>query len=143
MWARLWVRRRGDGCPRRDSEDEALSRALLAIAVIPLYLYASGASTLLLGALFMGWTGAGIFGIAPSYLTERFPTSVRGVGTGFAYHAGAAAGSVTPTVLGALQVGGWQLRDAMALCIAVAAALVATVIWLGPETRAQRFTAGD
>ena len=117
--------------------------ALLAVAVIPLYLYASTASTLLLGAALMGWTGGGIFGIAPSLLTERFPTSVRGVGTGFAYHAGAAAGSVTPTVLGALQVGGWPLRDAMALGIAVGGVLVATVIWLGPETRAQRFTAAD
>jgi len=136
MWGRISETRFG----RRGA---VAAPALFAIAVIPLYLHTSNGSTLLVGALLMGLTGGGIFGVAPSYLTERFPTSARGVGTGFAYHAGAAAGSVAPTVVGALQVSGWPLQNAMALCIAVAAALVATVIWLGPETRAQRFTADD
>jgi MFS transporter, SHS family, lactate transporter len=77
--------------------------------------------------------------MAPTYLTERFPTIVRGVGPGLAYHAGAAIGSVTPTFIGILQQRGMSLGHAMALVIAVAGATVATVIWLGPETRGTRF----
>jgi len=39
-----------------------------------------------------------------------------------------------------MQVAGWSLPNAMASGIAVAGLLVASVIWLGPETRAQEFT---
>ncbi|HEV8319870.1 MAG TPA: MFS transporter [Vicinamibacterales bacterium] len=115
--------------------------ALLGVLIIPLYLYVSEPWILWVGALLMGCTGAGIFGMAPSYLTERFPTEARGVGAGLAYHAGAAIGSLTPAVLGSLQVAGWSLQNAMASGIAIAGVLVASVIWLGPETRAQEFTA--
>ena len=78
--------------------------------------------------------------MAPTYLTERFPTIVRGVGPGLAYHAGAAIGSVTPTFIGYLQPRGMSLGTAMALVIATAGITVATVIWLGPETRGRAFT---
>ena len=37
----------------------------------------------------MGFFGMGIWGMAPAYSNERFPTEVRGVGPGFCYHAGA------------------------------------------------------
>jgi SHS family lactate transporter-like MFS transporter len=113
--------------------------AILGLTVVPLFLYGSGDFALWLGALLMGWAGVGIFGMAPSYLTERFPTATRGVGAGFAYHAGAAVASITPTLLGTLQVAGWSLRDAMALGITLSGALVAAVVWLGPETRGRQF----
>jgi putative MFS transporter len=89
----------------------------------------------------MGICGIGIWGMAPTYLTERFPTVVRGVGPGLAYHAGAAIGSVTPTLIGLLQQRGMALATAMGLVIAAAGVTVATVIWLGPETRGTAFTA--
>jgi hypothetical protein len=89
----------------------------------------------------MGATGTAIWGMAPSYLTERFPTAVRGVGPGLTYHIGAAVGSLTPLLLGALQDSGMPLTTAMALCIAGSGLLVAAVIWLGPETRGREFTA--
>jgi SHS family lactate transporter-like MFS transporter len=95
---------------------------------------------LLLGALLMGACGMGVYGIVPSYLTERFPTAARSVGPGFAYHAGAALGSVTPAFVGALQDRGVALPGAMAGCIAVSGVLVAVMIWLGPETRGRSFT---
>jgi SHS family lactate transporter-like MFS transporter len=87
----------------------------------------------------MGLTGHGIFGVAPSYLAERFPTAVRGVGPGFAYHAGAALGALTPTLLGVLQDRGWPLPTAMASCIAVSGLLVVALVWMGPETRGKQF----
>ena len=87
----------------------------------------------------MGATGGGIWGMAPAYLTERFPTAVRGVGPGLSYHVGAAVGSATPFVLGQLQDGGMTTGGAMMSCIVAGGLLVAAVVWLGPETRGRRF----
>jgi SHS family lactate transporter-like MFS transporter len=115
--------------------------ALLGVAAVPLYTLATSAAVMWVGAVAMGLCGIGIWGMAPTYLTERFPTIVRGVGPGLAYHAGAAIGSVTPTFIGVLQQRGIALGSAMALVIAVAGVTVAAVIWLGPETRGRAFTA--
>ena len=114
--------------------------ALLGVAAVPLFTLAMNHATMWLGAVVMGICGIGIWGMAPTYLTERFPTIVRGVGPGLSYHAGAAIGSITPTVIGALQQQGMPLATAMALVIAVAGVTVAAVIWLGPETRGRAFS---
>ena len=131
MWGRLSeiLGRRG-----------AISLAALGgIIAIPLYVSHSN-GRLLGGALLMGVCGIGAWGMAPSYLTERFPTRARGVGPGFSYHAGAAIGSITPTFIGYLQDRGIILGSAMAVCIGAAGLLLATTIWLGPETRGRSFT---
>jgi len=114
--------------------------ALFGVAAVPLYTLTMTASGMWLGAVVMGICGIGIWGMAPTYLTERFPTIVRGVGPGLAYHAGAAIGSITPTFIGALQQQGVPLATAMAFVIAVAGVTVAAVIWLGPETRGRTFS---
>ena len=49
--------------------------ALLGVASIPLYLHATDPSLLGLGALTMGAFGCGIWGMAPAYVTERYPDS--------------------------------------------------------------------
>ena len=117
--------------------------ALTGVASIPAYVGEAGGATLAIGAVVMGASGGGIWGMAPSYLTERFPTAVRGVGPGLSYHVGAALGSLTPFVLGRLQDGGMTTGSAMMVCIAVSGLLVAAVVWLGPETRGRRFTATE
>jgi len=114
--------------------------ALFGVAAVPLYTLTMSAAVMWIGAVMMGICGIGIWGMAPTYLTERFPTIVRGVGPGLAYHAGAAIGSITPTFIGALQQQGMPLATAMALVIAVAGLTVAIVIWFGPETRGRAFT---
>ena len=108
--------------------------------MIPLFVFSHSPVALLLGSFLMGACGMAVFGIVPSYLTERFPTAARSVGPGFAYHAGAAIGSVTPTLIGVLQDRGVKLANAMAGGILVSAVLVASIIWLGPETRGRKFT---
>lgn len=115
--------------------------ALIGVAAVPLFLAVDNTALLGVGALLMGAMGGGIWGMAPSYLTERFPTAVRGVGPGLSYHVGAAIGSMTPFVVGQLQDGGMALLGAMRVCIVVSGILVATMIWLGPETRGRHFTA--
>lgn len=114
------------------------------MASLPFYLDTSGNPTLLMiGAVLMGGFGMGIWGMAPAYTTERFPTSVRGVGPGFCYHAAAAIGALMPSVLGWLEDGGMALTRAMTSAMLVSGILAAVLIWLGPETRGREFTADD
>ena len=113
--------------------------AVMGVASVPLFLAGQSAGLLWPGAFLMGAMGAGIWGMAPSYLTERFPTEVRGVGPGLSYHVGAAVGSLTPFVLGQLQDTGMTLTEAMRLCIVASGLTVAVMIWIGPETRGRGF----
>ena len=117
--------------------------ALIAVCVVPLYLFARDGWLLGLGALLIGTSGAGMWGIVPTYLIERFPTAARSVGAGFAYHTGAALGSFTPAVVGVLRDRGWALASAMAVCIVTALILVIAMLWLGPETRGRQFAVDD
>jgi len=112
--------------------------ALLGVASIPLYLYASQTSLLVLGAFMMGAFGCGIWGMAPAYVTERYPTEARGVGPGFCYHAAAAIGAIMPILIGWMNDRGTPLATAMAVPIAIALSCSAAFIWLGPETRGRQ-----
>jgi MFS transporter, SHS family, lactate transporter len=111
----------------------------IGIVVAPLYVLSGNSNVLLLGALLMGLGAHGMWGVFPSYLSERFPSEARGAGIGFCYHAGALAGSLTPSVIGYMRDSGMTLGMAMALAIVLSGALVAGLIWLGPETRDRRF----
>jgi SHS family lactate transporter-like MFS transporter len=104
----------------------------------PLFLWADNPEVLWLGAFLVGFGCAGAWGIVPGYLSERFPTEARAVGTGFTYHVGAGLGAFTPTLIGSLQDSGMPLATAMLGCMAVAGVLVLVMLWLGPETRGQR-----
>jgi SHS family lactate transporter-like MFS transporter len=134
FWGRVSEGRAG----RRGS---ATIAAVCGIVVVPLYLFATSAAVLMTGGALMGFFGAGMWGMVPTYLSERFPTEARGVGSGFSYHAGAAVGSLTPTVLGWLVDSGWRLPNAMALCIASSLVVVVAMLWLGPETRGRQLLA--
>lgn len=114
--------------------------ALLGVAAIPFYLHADSAAVMVGGALMMGAFGCGIWGMAPAYVTERYPTSARGAGPGFCYHAAAAIGSVMPLLIGALQDRGMTLPNAMTIPIAASLVSSAVLVWLGPETRGRQFT---
>jgi SHS family lactate transporter-like MFS transporter len=104
-----------------------------AILVLPLFLYAQTTTGLWLGALLAGSTGAGIIGVAPSYVGGQFPTAFRGTGSGFVYHAAAVLGAVAPYLLGVVQDAGWPLRGAMALAIGAASLVAVAMVWSGPE----------
>jgi MFS transporter, SHS family, lactate transporter len=114
---------------------------LIGMAAIPLYVLTTNVTLMWIGAFAVGFFAAGAWGMVPSYLNERFPTATRAVGAGFAYHVGAATGSLTPTVIGLFQDRGMALTSAMAACIALAGMLVIAVLWMGPETRGRQLTA--
>ncbi len=116
---------------------------LLGIASLPLYLYARDPIWMGVGAVMMGGLGMGIWGMAPAYTGERYPTSARGVGPGFCYHTGAAVGAAMPVLLGALQDRGVSLAGAMSAAMLISGLLTVALIWMGPETRGCAFTADD
>ena len=114
--------------------------AALGVLVSPLYLMSGSVWVLAVGALLVGFGAHGMWGAFPSYLTERFPSEVRGAGAGFCYHAGALVGSFTSYAIGYLVDTGWTLPAAMTIAIAVSGVAVSLMIWLGPETRGRRFS---
>lgn len=132
FWGRLSEGRLG----RRGT---ATVTVVLGLASLPFYLHGTDSTLLWVGALMMGALGMGIWGMAPAYTNERFPTDVRGVGAGFCYHAAAAIGAMMPYVIGALNDRGFRLVDAMSAAM-VLSAVFAMVIWLGPETRGRELT---
>ena len=89
----------------------------------------------MLGAWLVGFCASGAWGIVPGYLSERFPTEVRGVGTGFSYHVGVGIGALSPYLIGGLQDSGTALQTAMFWCIIAGGISVIALLWLGPETR--------
>jgi SHS family lactate transporter-like MFS transporter len=112
----------------------------LGLASAPVYLFSSSAPGLLTGAWLIGFMASGAWGIVPGYLSERFPTEARGVGTGFAYHVGVGIGALGPYLIGALQDAGFDLRSAMLRCILCAGVAVLVLLWLGPETRGRELS---
>jgi hypothetical protein len=89
----------------------------------------------------MGAFGMGVWGMAPAYTNERYPTEARGVGPGFCYHAGAAVGAAMPALLGLLQDRGISLVNAMSTAMVISGVVAIIAIWIGPETRGRTFDA--
>ena len=48
---------------------------ILGPASLPFFLYGGSDTTLIIGALTMGFFGMGVWGMAPAYTVERFPTA--------------------------------------------------------------------
>jgi len=67
------------------------------------------------------------------FLTELFPTAVRGTGQGFCYNGGRAVGSFFPTMIG-YSVPGISLGAAIAIFCVAASALMAVMLLTLPET---------
>jgi MFS family permease len=102
---------------------------ILAYANIP-----SGANTLLLVLGFpLGFCMSAIFSGFGSYLSELYPTAVRGTGQGFTYNTGRAVGAVFPTLVGFL-ADSWGVGGALVFG-AVGYGLAALALLGLPETR--------
>jgi len=109
--------------------------AIATIIMVLLYLYVPIGDTglLLLGiplntAILMKFAPMGPF------MTELYPTSIRGTGQGFCYNAGRAIGSVFMTAIG-FATAVMPLGTAIALFSTLAHALMISMLLLLPETR--------
>ena len=87
----------------------------------------------------LGFFQSGIFSGMGAYLSELYPSNVRGSGQGFCYSFGRAAGALFPAIIGAASE-----HASLAACIgAVTAAgygLVIAAAWVLPETRGRVLT---
>ncbi|UPG93292.1 MFS transporter [Luteibacter aegosomatissinici] len=114
--------------------------ALLAIPVIPLWMYGGSLLLLGLGAFFIQVMVQGAWGVVPTHLNELSPDAVRGTLPGFAYQMGNLLAAITATAQTWLadQRGG-DFAFAMSVWIAAVAVLLAVLTWLGPEARGRGF----
>jgi MFS transporter, SHS family, lactate transporter len=118
--------------------------ALAGALLMPLYCLTSDFTLVMIGGTLEGFFAVGFWGIIPAYLSERFPTSVRGVGPGSSFSVGAAVGSFGPTVQTLLvQNAGFSLGQAIALGATSSLVIVAVMVFLGPEPKGRAFTAED
>ncbi|MDX2937702.1 MFS transporter [Streptomyces ipomoeae] len=102
---------------------------ILAYANIP-----SGANTLLLVLGFpLGFCMSAIFSGFGSFLSELYPSAVRGTGQGFTYNTGRAVGAVFPTTVGFL-ADSWGVGGALVFG-AIGYGLAALALLGLPETR--------
>jgi MFS family permease len=102
---------------------------ILAYANIP-----SGANSLLLVLGFpLGFCMSAIFSGFGSFLSELYPTAVRGTGQGFTYNTGRAVGAVFPTTVGFL-ADSWGVGGALVFG-AIGYGLAALALLGLPETR--------
>jgi len=90
----------------------------------------------------LGFFLSGIFSGMGAYLSELFPSRVRGSGQGFCYNIGRAIGAIAPALIG-------YLSDTVPLGIAIgylaagAYLLVILSVLTLPETRGRELTVGD
>lgn len=82
----------------------------------------------------LGFFASGYFSGFGAFLTELFPTRVRGSGLGFAYNFGRGIGALFPTLVGALSAA-LSLATAMAAFALLAYGLLFAMATLLPETR--------
>jgi MFS transporter, SHS family, lactate transporter len=113
--------------------------ALCAIPLVPIYLFAGNFTWVVIAFMLQGlFAGGGMYGQVPSYLTERFPTEIRGTATGFCYHVGAIPGAMVPPILTYFATApGWELGFAIPMLIGTLFGLTNFLlsVLVGPETK--------
>ncbi len=97
-------------------------------------------STMLLLGFLLGFFASGIFSGMGPFLTELYPTRVRGSGQGFAYNFGRGVAAVNPLLVGMLS-STVPLGQSIGVFAFVAYGLVVVAALLLPETRGIRLTA--
>lgn len=108
--------------------------AIVSIMAIPFYLHTNMLLTRMLGAFFMGASGLGMWGVVPRFLADRFPSNLRAMGPGVAYHAGALIASPAPVSIGWMLDRGIGVASAMSVAIVVTCISVILIILSGPES---------
>jgi MFS family permease len=87
----------------------------------------------------LGFFGLGIFSGIGAFMSELYPSEVRGSGAGFAYSLGRAIGGLCPLLIGKMS-GHVPLGDAICGCAVAAYALVVLSAFALPETRGKTLT---
>jgi len=116
----------------------AILATLLAVCVIPLWVFAPNIALVMVGAFLMQFMVQGAWGVIPAHINELSPAPVRGFFPGFAYQLGVLIASSITYVEARL---GEHFTYAAAMGgLAAAVFLIgAVVIWAGPEAKGVSF----
>jgi SHS family lactate transporter-like MFS transporter len=118
-----------------------VTAVLLALVVIPVWLFAPNFPLVLLGAFLMQFMVQGAWGVVPAHINELSPDILRGFFPGFAYQVGVLIASVSPYVETRLGEH-FGYGRAMGVFAAVVLFLGAFVIGFGPEAKGIEFGRG-
>jgi MFS family permease len=109
--------------------------AIGSVVLTLVYLFAPISNDWILPVGFLlGYVSLMMFSPMGSFMTELYPTAVRGVGQGFCYNAGRGIGALFPALVGFLSVR-LGLGAAIAIFSVVAYGLMIVALLLLPETR--------
>jgi SHS family lactate transporter-like MFS transporter len=110
--------------------------ALIALPVLPLWAFSSGAVMLAVGAFLMQISVQGAWGVIPVHLNEISPDEVRATFPGLVYQLGNLIASVNATMQASVAVAnGNNYAFALAIVAGIAAVVIAIFILFGPERR--------
>ncbi len=115
-----------------------VTAVLLAIALIPLWVFAPSLPLIFLGAFLMQFMVQGAWGIIPAHLNELSPDQLRGFFPGFAYQVGVLCASLIGP-LEAKLTEHLSYAESLAIAMVVVMLLDALVIFLGPEAHRVAF----
>ena len=115
--------------------------SLCSAIMVPLYLYAVVADwQLLVAGPVLGYFASGIFSGFGPYLSELFPSNVRGAGQGFCYNLGRGVAGIVPFAIGWLASIA-AIGTAMTVVAIIAYLLAVIAVLFLPETRGKELTA--
>jgi SHS family lactate transporter-like MFS transporter len=115
-----------------------MTSVALALALIPLWMWAPNIPIVLLGAFLMQFMVQSAWGVIPAHINELAPAQVRGLLPGFVYQVG---------VLGASSVGYLEARfgehvsytRSMSVSMVIVIALLWLIVKFGPEAKGVEF----
>jgi SHS family lactate transporter-like MFS transporter len=126
---------------RKGRRRAMVTAVLLALLLVPLWMFAPSFPLVLLGAFLMQFMVQGAWGVIPAHINELSPDALRGFFPGFAYQIGVLIASSSPYVESRL---GEHFTYAQSMGVFAAAVLIvgAFVIGLGPEAHGAVFGRG-
>ena len=115
--------------------------AIIGCFIAPLYLNTTDLTWITVGFALQGAFAGAIYGLQPAYLTERFPTEVRGTASAFCYHFGTILGGLMPPTITYLAVDkGMGFPQPMLYGTIIGAVVAVIALLLSPETKGLKFT---
>jgi SHS family lactate transporter-like MFS transporter len=115
-----------------------IAAALLAVCVIPLWVFAPSSALVMVGAFLMQFMVQGAWGVIPAHINELSPPLVRGFFPGFAYQVGVLIAS-SIGYIEALLGEHFSYATAMGGLAATVFIVGSIVIWAGPEAKGISF----
>jgi MFS family permease len=112
--------------------------AIIGCFIAPLYLNTTDLTWITIGFTLQGAFAGAIYGLQPAYLTERFPTEVRGTASACCYHFGTILGGLVPPAVTFLAVDkGMGFPQPMLYGTIIGAVIAVIALLVSPETGAE------